>query len=93
MSDPSKKKKDKAYVVKYRNRNMNPYVQNAPQSFQTLQLQELQKPIQNMRSELALSHNMTQQISKVFQRANQNNIAQQVRLQMQSPVRLPLVKL
>ena len=45
-----------------------------------------------MRSDLAQSHNMTQQVSKALNTANQNNAALQARLQAQSSVQVPQVK-
>ena len=72
---------------------MNPSAQNPPQLSPAQQLQELQQAIQQMRAELAQSQNMTQQVTQALNTANQNNAALQARLQAQSSVQIPQVKL
>ena len=72
---------------------MNPSAQNPTQLSPAQQLQDLQQAIQQMRAELAQSQNMTQQVTQALNTANQNNAALQQRLQAQSSVQVPQVKL
>ena len=72
---------------------MNPSAQNTPQPSPAQQLQELQQAIQQMCAELAKSQNMIQQVTQTLSTANQHSAALQARLQAQSSIQTPQVKL